>query len=132
MRWALIQSGYVANVVEQDDQPQIAGQWVACGAAGPGWSYDGSDFAPPPVLSVFVATVSRRQALRALHDAGLLDDVEAIINGMSEPARTVARIDWDNATEFRRDNPLVAQLGAALGLTPAQVDDLFTVAAAIE
>lgn len=47
-RWALIAGGVVANVVEQDGQPQIAGQWLACGNAGPGWSYDGAQFAPPP------------------------------------------------------------------------------------
>jgi len=47
MRWALIEGGKVANVVEQDAQPQVPGQWVACGNAGPGWIYDGSVFSPP-------------------------------------------------------------------------------------
>lgn len=47
MRWALIAGGRVANVVEQDDQPQIGGQWVACGDAGPGWSYSGGQFVAP-------------------------------------------------------------------------------------
>jgi hypothetical protein len=40
MRWALIQAGRVANVVEQADKPTIPGNWVACGNAGPGWVYD--------------------------------------------------------------------------------------------
>ena len=33
-RFALIESGHVANVVEQDDLPTIPGTWVACGNAG--------------------------------------------------------------------------------------------------
>ncbi len=48
-RYALIQGGIVANVVEQDDTPQIAGEWVACGDAGPGWAFDGAVFAPPSI-----------------------------------------------------------------------------------
>lgn len=78
-----------------------------------------------------VLTVNRRQALRALHDAGLLDDVEAAISGLPEPQKTQARIDWDNAQDFRRDFPLLQQLAGAIGLTPAQVDNLFAAAAAI-
>jgi hypothetical protein len=39
MRWALIENNVVANVVEQDSQPQIPGVWVECGDAGPGWHY---------------------------------------------------------------------------------------------
>lgn len=52
-RWALIDNGTVANVIEQDGQPQAAGLWVACGAAGPGWSYDGTLFSPPWVPSEY-------------------------------------------------------------------------------
>lgn len=47
MRWAMIVDGKVANVVEQDGAPQVAGQWVQCDNAGPGWSYDGSNFTSP-------------------------------------------------------------------------------------
>ena len=43
-RFALIQGGIVANVVEQDDTPQIPGEWIVCDNAGPGWTYDGSTF----------------------------------------------------------------------------------------
>lgn len=79
-----------------------------------------------------VTIVTRRQALRALNDAGLLTAVESAINAMTGPAGVSARIDWDNATEFRRDFPLLAQLATAIGLTAAQVDALFSAAAAIE
>ena len=47
MRWALIESGRVANVVEQSSKPAIPGEWVACGNAGPGWGYAGGTFTAP-------------------------------------------------------------------------------------
>lgn len=130
MRWALIASGQVANVVEQDSTPPIPGTWVACGNAGPGWAYDGETFTPPAVAAA-VPTVSRRQARRALLAADLLDDVEAAINALPEPARSAALIDWQDAAEFARDWPLLITLAAALGLSAAQVDDLFAAAAAL-
>ena len=46
-RYALIVGGVVANIVEQDSLPAIAGQWVACGNAGPGWVYSGGAFSAP-------------------------------------------------------------------------------------
>jgi hypothetical protein len=54
MRWALIENNVVANVVEQDTQPQIPGLWVECGNAGPSMEYiDGVFIFPtPPVAPV--------------------------------------------------------------------------------
>lgn len=82
--------------------------------------------APPPV-----PTVDMAQARLALLGAGLLDDVEAAITAMAEPARTAARIAWEYRSTVRRDSALVAQLGAALGLSGAEIDDLFAAAAAL-
>lgn len=75
--------------------------------------------------------VTRRQARRALHAAGLLDGIMPAINAMSEPARTAALIDWEDSNTFRRDNVTLAALATALGLNSGQVDDLFIAAAAI-
>ena len=47
MRYALIVGGVVASVVEQASLPTIPGQWVACGNAGPGWTYSDSTFTAP-------------------------------------------------------------------------------------
>lgn len=51
MRYALIQGGAVANVVEQDEAPTLPGEWVACGNAGPGWAYSGGNFTAPAVVN---------------------------------------------------------------------------------
>lgn len=131
MRWALIDGGVVQNVVEQPSKPQVPGQWIACGNAAPGWTYDGRNFVSPQLVPA-IPVVTRRQALRALHAAGLLDTVERAISQMQGPQGEAARIDWANATEFKRDFPLLVGLATALGLTAQDIDNLFAAAAAIE
>ena len=74
-------------------------------------------------------SVTMRQARLALHASGLLANVSAVIAAMPEPARTEAQIEWEYASEILRDSPLVAALGAALGLDDAALDTLFAEAA---
>jgi hypothetical protein len=81
---------------------------------------------PEPVPAI----VSRFQARAALLAAGLLDDVDAIMADPATPALT--RLAWAEAVEFRRASPTVSAMSEALGLTEAQVDDLFIAAAGIE
>ena len=81
--------------------------------------------APPVPVPL---SVSRRQAKRALLAAGLLSSVEAAVAGASAEVQ----IDWADALEFRRDSPTIAALAAGLGLTGAQIDDLFRTAATIQ
>lgn len=73
------------------------------------------------------ASVTARQALLALLEAGLLDDVEAAIAGASR----AAQIEWQRGTTIERASPLIAEIGGALGLSDAQIDDLFRAAAAL-
>ncbi len=85
------------------------------------------DEAPPPVP----AAVTMRQARIALFGAGLLASVDAAIDTLSEPTKTLARIEWEYSNELQRGNALVAALTPALGLTDAQVDALFVQAATL-
>lgn len=85
-------------------------------------------FEPLPSPSV----VTMRQARLALLGAGLLSQVDNVIDGLEEPGRSAARIEWEYATELRRGHPLVAALGSALELTEQQIDDLFLAASEIE
>lgn len=73
-----------------------------------------------------------RQARRALLAGGLLAAVDTAINGMSEPAKTAARVDWEYSSTVQRNQPLVLALAPALGLTTRDLDNLFTAAAAIQ
>jgi len=72
--------------------------------------------------------VTQRQARLALLEAGLLSNVSTIINAMQSPAKEVASIEWEYASQIRRDSPLITSLGGALGLTSEEIDDLFLAA----
>ena len=74
---------------------------------------------------VVPASVTMRQARLALHAAGLLGQVEAAIDALPEPNRTIARIEWDYASEVHRASGFVTLLGAALELDKQSLDDLF-------
>lgn len=82
------------------------------------------DFAAVPVPQV----VTRMQAVMALHLAGLLDTVDA----MMAQAPPADRIAWTHALEFRRTSPLLLSLAGALNLDAAALDALFITAAGIE
>lgn len=60
--------------------------------------------------------------------AGILDDAEAAV----AQADAITRLAWAEATEFRRASPAVAALATTMGLSSAQLDDLFRAAAQIE
>lgn len=72
-------------------------------------------------------SVSMRQASRALLEAGLLDDVEALVATLPRKYQ----IDWERASIVQRDNPLVEIVRQQQGMTAAQIDDLFTLAATL-
>lgn len=82
----------------------------------------------PPLESNVPDVVSRFQARAALLQAGLLSVAETAI-ASGDPIQQLA---WADAQEFRRASPTVAAIGAALGLSEGDIDDLFIAAAAIE
>ena len=85
---------------------------------------------PPPEV-IIPQRITARQAQLALLDAGLLDDVDAIIEALPANVRAHVRIEWDRATHVERWNTVTQMVATALGLTSAQVDALFVAAAAL-
>lgn len=82
--------------------------------------------ANPPVIVAPVPDAIRSAALRYwLNAAGLRAAVEAAVAAADQDTRDA----WAFEINIRRDHPLVVQLGAALGLTSAQIDDAFRAAA---
>jgi hypothetical protein len=78
---------------------------------------------PAPVPAV-VTPVQARKALRA---RGLLDQVKAAIAVASPDVQDT----WEYAREFNRGDALLQSLAAQIGLSTAQVDDLFRLAATL-
>jgi hypothetical protein len=91
-------------------------------------SEDDSLAPPPPVPPVLVPeSVSMRQARLALLGAGLLDTVNAGLATLGQ----AAQIEWEYASEVRRDSPLVAGMGQMLNMDGAALDALFVQAATL-
>lgn len=82
-------------------------------------------------LGLFTASpsgsVTMRQASLALLNAGLLDDVEALVATLPR----AYQIEWERASTVQRDNPLVEIVRQQQGMTSGQIDDLFTLAATL-
>lgn len=83
---------------------------------------------PIPVVDSVPVRVSMRQARLALLGADKLHIIEDTINSMTEPEKSIAKIEWEYAAEVRRDNPFVNGLTKALGMSEDQVDTLFIIA----
>ena len=83
------------------------------------------DYVPPQCADAGPHEVTMRQARLALLAAGKLAGVDAAIASMPEPQRTAASIEWEYSNALQRNNPFVAQLGAALGIDDAAIDALF-------
>jgi len=86
-----------------------------------------ADYTPPAPVPVkqIPQQVEIAQARLALLSRGLLDRVGAEIEAMEEPNRSAAKIEWEFRITIRRDNHLVLALGALLGLSADDLDDLF-------
>lgn len=80
---------------------------------------------PPPVVP---ASVSRFQARAALMQANLLTQAQTVIAGADE----MTKLAWADAQDFLRTSPTVAAMGAAMGLSAAQLDALFQAASEIK
>ena len=73
-------------------------------------------------------TVTRFQAKAALLQAGLLDQVQSYIDGSADP---IVKLAWEEAG-FRRGSNMMNQIGGELGLSEAQMDELFLTAQEIK
>jgi hypothetical protein len=58
--------------------------------------------------------------------------VDALTAGLQEPAKTVATIQWNYGNYIERGHTLIGQLGAQLGLSSNQIDDVFRTAASLK
>jgi hypothetical protein len=106
-----------------------------------GWVREERDEAPYVIWRPFTEDeirariprrVTMRQARLALLGAGLLEQIDTAINAIEDATqKAAAKIEWEYAQEVDRDHQWVQGLSVALELSEAQLDALFTQAAAL-
>lgn len=72
--------------------------------------------------------VTMRQARLALHQAGKLSLVDDAIALIPEPDKSLISIEWEYASTVERTSPWMSTMGAALGLSDDELDQLFETA----
>ncbi|NRQ13471.1 hypothetical protein [Ensifer sesbaniae] len=77
--------------------------------------------------------LTARQLRLGLLNAGIAPSVvTATIGGMSAgPDKDKALVEWEYATTFNRIHPLIATVGAALGLSDVQIDAMWMAAVSL-
>jgi len=83
-----------------------------------------AEWAAPPSTPP-LSPITRRQLRLTLLAHEMLDLVEPAIAALPQPQRSEATIEWQDASEYRRDHALIAQIGAALALDEAQIDAMW-------
>jgi hypothetical protein len=78
----------------------------------------------PNVVPQFVTPLQFR---RALNQLDIRDDVETYVNTLSQDEKDA----WEYATEFQRNNQIIANAAIALNKTSEEVDDLFRLASTL-
>lgn len=109
------------QTVEESTPVQIDGVWTQ--------QWNVRDLTPEELKSRIPQEVTALQGLLAIDAAGLSGAYETWAN---DPDRTFAqRAFIQRAQTWRRDDPTLQGAAEALGLTEAQLDDLFTLAATL-
>ena len=121
MRYAVIDNGLVVNVIEAEPGFRLAGvALVPSDVAGPGWAYDGADFAPPVIPPAEPPGEVHMAWLRAaLAEADKLGAVDAAVASQGAVKQAL----WDYATWVSRTDPDVVAIAGALRI---DLEALFT------
>lgn len=83
-------------------------------------------------VSTVPESVTPRQMRIALVMSGIsLSTIEAIIDSLPEPQKSVTKITWEYSVEFQRKNPILIAMAPALGFNSQQLDQLFTLASTL-
>jgi hypothetical protein len=91
------------------------------------WQEKLAVYAQPGVIGL--PDVTPRQMRQALILSGVsLTDIDAALDSLPEPTKSLAKIEWEYSIAFKRLNPLVASVGQILGWTSQQLDDLWKLA----
>jgi hypothetical protein len=108
---------------------QIVREWVLVDAPPPPVPYTISDRQFAQVLAL-QGLITEADALAWVKVGTVPEQLQALVDDIDDDqVRFAANMLLGGATEFNRDHPMVAQLGAGLQMTSSQIDDIWRVGA---
>ncbi len=82
--------------------------------------------APQPLPEVLRPVTARQLRLWLLGKGFTPSQITGMLNQIENATqREAALIEWEYASSYERNHPLIAQVGAAIGFTEAQIDQGF-------
>lgn len=133
-RMAVISGVNVVNVIDADPGFKMPGfVLVQSDVAGPGWTYSGGVFTPPPSPGPYVPPeVSGWRAIAIMRFENLDSEILKTIAQMKDDAeRTLAELAYNPGVIFERKNVILNKILKELGKTDEEIDEFFRRAAAL-
>jgi hypothetical protein len=88
-------------------------------------------YAQAPVIPA-IPDVTPRQIRQALIMSGIsIAQIESALDGLPEPTRSIALVEWEYSIAFQRSRPLVAAVGQLLGKSSDELDALWRLAGSL-
>ena len=131
MRAHVVENGFVVNTIIVGSIVDFPWLIDAENGGSIGDAWDGETFTTPVSIAVIPEEITPRQGKIILSRYGLTAAVTAYLDAMEGQAGEEARIDFEFASSWRRDWPLLCEAAAELGLTDAQIDQMFSEASLI-
>jgi len=78
--------------------------------------------------AAFLSVTARQIRLALIANAISLASIDTALDTLEEPTKSLAKIEWEYAGSFDRNNPLVETVGQLLEFTSSQLDDLWVYA----
>ena len=124
--------GYIVKDENKTIEFLTLGEANAYCAKHPGSSSPAPVDLPDPVEVVSVPSAVAVWRVKAvLSIMGIKEQIDAAIEGLPEPNKTIAGMAWNAGTTIDRSSLLVASIAQIVQLTSAQVDQIFIQAEAL-
>jgi hypothetical protein len=125
MRYAIVESGIVANVVLAESA--LNASFIESDTAQIGDIYENGAFSTPASVIPVPSEVTPAQFRRALNQLDFRNMVETAVAQADQDTKDM----WEYSTSFHRDNPVLIGMASFLNISIEQLDDVFILAGSL-
>lgn len=121
MKYAIIENNKIVNIAVSDTA--LSDNWIELqDGFGIGDNYSNGVFSKAEVVVEIPQALTPRQIRMQLTKEGLRQQVEDTVANSNDYA---LKDWWEYSLDYKRDNPILIDMAAQLGLTDEQLDEMF-------